>query len=103
MKNLLFVFWIIQFLNSFEHAELIYNLADLFDHTYVIDFFQYARAFGNEVKKRFYLGSHMSPAGYSLVAKLVMSYIDYIVRSNFESFAQVAFIGRDMHNYNVKW
>lgn len=85
------------------HAKLIYKLAELFDHTYVIDFLQYAPVFGSEVKKNFYLGSHMNPAGYSLVAKLVMSYIDYIIRSDFESFAQVAFIGRDMHNYNAKW
>ena len=42
-------------------------------------------------------------AGYLLTAKMVMSYIDYLVRSDFASFSQVGFIGKDVHNYTAKW
>ena len=36
---------------------------------------------------------HMTPTGYLLMAKAVMSYIDYIIRNNPDDFSQVGFIG----------
>ncbi|MBR7098151.1 MAG: SGNH/GDSL hydrolase family protein [Clostridia bacterium] len=85
------------------HAELLYQLADLFDYTYVLDFYKYAPVYDEEFIKKFYLGGHLNAAGYLLTAKMVMSYIDYIIRSDFESFSQVGFIGKDVHNYTAKW
>ena len=85
------------------HARLLHQLADLFDNTYVIDLFQYAPVFDETFRRSFFLGGHMNAAGYLMMAKMIMSYIDYIIRSDFEAFSQVGFIGKDVHNYNAKW
>lgn len=45
----------------------------------------------------------MNPMGYIFTAKIVMSYIDYIIRKNPEDFAQVGFIGTDHYNCGAKW
>ncbi len=85
------------------HAKLLHQMAELFDNTYVIDFYNYAPVYDEEFRRNFFLGGHMNPAGYILTAKMVMSYIDYIVRHNPEDFSQVGFIGKTYHNYNAKW
>ena len=58
----------------------------------MIDFRKYAPPFDEKFYENFFLG-HMTPTGYVLTAKMVMSYIDYIIRNNPEDFAQVGFIG----------
>lgn len=85
------------------HAKLLYEMAELFDYTYVIDLFEYAPVYDEEFRRNFFLDGHMNPQGYILTAKMVMSYIDYIVRNNPEDFAQVPFIGKPYHNLNAKW
>ncbi len=85
------------------HAKLLYQIAELFDNTYVIDLYNYAPVYDEEFRRNFNLGGHMNPAGYILTAKMVMSYIDYLVRHNPEDFAQVGFIGKPYHNHNAKW
>lgn len=85
------------------HAKLLYDMAELFTNTYVIDLFKYAPVYDKEFKRNFYLDGHMNPAGYILTAKMVMSYIDYIIRNNPEDFAQVGFIGKPYHNHKAKW
>ena len=86
-----------------KHAELMYQMAELFDYTYVIDLYKYAPVYDAEFRRNFYLGGHMNPQGYLLTAKMVMSYIDWIVRNNMEDFSQVGFIGKGVHNYTAKW
>lgn len=86
-----------------SHAALLHDLAGFFDYTYVIDLAKYGPIYDAEFKKNFYLGGHMNPMGYILTAKMVMSYIDYIIRHNMEDFAQVGFIGKGVHNYRAKW
>ena len=78
-------------------------MAELFDYTYVLDLRKYAPEYDAEFKRNFYLGGHMNPAGYMLTAKMVMSYIDYLIRHNPEDFAQVGFIGTGHHNVSAKW
>ncbi|MGM9682044.1 MAG: SGNH/GDSL hydrolase family protein [Eubacteriales bacterium] len=85
------------------HAEKLYKLANYFENTYVIDLYRYAPVYDEEYKKKFYLGGHMNPMGYKLTADMMMSYIDYIIRSDPESFLQAGFIGKGVHNYRVKW
>ncbi|MDY3928758.1 MAG: SGNH/GDSL hydrolase family protein [Clostridia bacterium] len=85
------------------HQKLLYDMAELFDYTYVLDFRKYAPVYDDDFKKKFYLGGHLNAAGYLLTAKMVMSYIDYIIRNNMEDFAQVGFIGKDFHNVSAKW
>ena len=46
--------------------------------------------------RKFRLG-HMTPTGYVLMARMVESYIDYIIRKNPEDFNQVGLIGTDLY------
>ena len=85
------------------HAKLLHEMADLFSYTHVIDLNKYAPVYDEEFRRNFYLDGHMNPQGYILTAKMVMSYIDYIVRNNPEDFAQVPFIGKPYHNHKAKW
>lgn len=84
-----------------KHAELLYAITARFDNSYVIDLRKYAPVYDAEFKKQFCLGGHMSPAGYILTARMVMSYIDYIVRHNMRDFKQVGFMGTPFSNPNV--
>lgn len=88
---------------SAEHTRLLYELAELFDYTYVLDFDKYAPVYDSEFKSKFYLGGHLNAAGYMLTAEMVMSYIDYIIRHNMEDFSQAGFIGTEFHNCTAKW
>lgn len=85
------------------HQHLLYQMAELFENTYILDFRKYAPVYDEDFKRLFYLGSHMNPAGYILTARMVESYIDYIIRHDMESFAQAGFIGTPYHNAHAKW
>lgn len=85
------------------HADLLRKMAELFDYTYVIDLARYAPTYDSEFKRNFYLGGHMNAAGYLLTARMISSYIDYIIRNNPEDFAQIGFVGTPYHNRTVKW
>ena len=80
-----------------RHAQLLRDLADRLDNTYVIDLRKYAPVYDATLRKKFYLGGHMNPMGYRFTADMVMSYIDYIVRHNTDKFKEVGFIGTDLH------
>ncbi len=81
-----------------EWNEAIRALAEVFDNTYIIDLEKYAPTFDEKFRKTFFLG-HMTPTGYILIAKMVMSYIDWIIRNNPSDFDQVGFIGTP-YSYN---
>ena len=78
------------------HAEVINKFPEVFSNCYVLDFGKYGPEFDDEFRKKFYLGGHMAPAGYVVIAQMVASYIDYIIRHNIEDFKQVGFIGTDL-------
>lgn len=80
-----------------SHSALLYDFADKFDNTYVIDLLKYAPTYDEKFKENFYLCGHMNPMGYDLTAKMVASYIDYIIRHNPQDFKEVGFIGTDLH------
>lgn len=82
-----------------NHAALLNDIANRLEHTYVIDLFKYAPVYDEDFHSHFYLGGHLNPAGYLLTANIVMSYIDYIIRSNPRDFADVGFIGTE-HYYS---
>ncbi len=75
------------------HEQLMIDLAGYFTNTYVVDLRKYGPAFDNENRKLFWTGGHLNSAGYYIVAKMIGSYIDYIVRHNMEKFNQSGFIG----------
>lgn len=76
--------------------ELFEKYVKLFDNTYLIDLFNYAPTYDAEFKDKFFLG-HMTPTGYVLTARMIESYIDYIIRQNPHEFSQVGFIGTDLY------
>lgn len=86
-----------------KHTEALYKFADMFEYTYVLDLGKYAPVYDADFKKRFFLDGHMNAAGYQFTARLVMSYIDYIIRHNMDDFTQIGFVGTDFHNVNYKW
>lgn len=79
------------------HAEILYDFAEKFDNTYVIDLLKYAPKYDEKFKENFYLLGHLNPMGYQLTAKMVASYIDYIIRHNMNDFKEVGFIGTNLH------
>lgn len=79
------------------HAEILYDFAEKFDNTYVIDLLKYAPKYDEKFKENFYLLGHLNPMGYQFTAKMVASYIDYIIRYNMNDFKEVGFIGTNLH------
>lgn len=78
--------------------KVLYDLAAQLDHTYVIDLLEYGPLYDEEFKEKFFMLGHMNPMGYFFTAQLIASYIDYIVRHNMKDFAEVGFIGTDLHS-----
>ena len=76
-----------------DETKLLHQIAEKFDNTYVIDLNTYGPVYDEEFKKQFYLLGHLNPAGYILTAKMVMSYMDYIIRHNMADFKQAGLIG----------
>lgn len=81
-----------------RHAELLKEIAKLFDNCYVIDLQKYAPEYDEQFRKTFFVGGHMNVQGYRITALMIESYIDYIIRNNPEDFAQMGFIGK-LHSY----
>ena len=84
------------------HGILMRAIAERFDNVYVIDLERYAPCYDDEFRRNFFLGGHMNPAGYLLTARMIASYIDYIVRNHPRDFAQIGFIGTDLYNVDYQ-
>ena len=70
----------------------VYDIADCFENTYVIDLYKYGPVFDEIFKEKFFMNGHMNPSGYIVIAEMVDSYIDYIVRHNPKDFEMIAFV-----------
>ena len=79
-----------------EHRDLLKEFTELFSNTYLIDLYEYSPVQDEKFREVFWEG-HMTPTGYVLTAKMVESYIDYIIRKNPQDFKQVGFIGTDLY------
>lgn len=75
--------------------DLLQSLTEIFNNTYLIDLYTYAPINDEEYNYKFRLG-HMTPTGYVLIARMIESYIDFIIRKNPKEFNQVGFIGTDL-------
>lgn len=64
------------------HQKLMYEFAEYFPNSYVIDLRKYGPVYDEEFKKCYYGGGHLNTMGYYLTALEVVSYIDYIIRHN---------------------
>ena len=80
-----------------EHRRFLYELSEKFDNTYVIDLMEYAPLYDGKFREKFFMQGHMNPMGYLLTARMVASYIDYIIRHNMKDFYEIGFIGTDLH------
>lgn len=76
--------------------DLLYGFTEIFDNSYVIDLYKYGPVYDEKFRQEFFLYGHMAPTGYVLTAKLIDSYIDYIIRHNADDFKNVAFINTDI-------
>ncbi len=85
-----------------RQADLLYQLAERFSNCYVLDLRKYAPVYDQDFRDTFFLGGHMSAVGYVYTARLVVGYIDYLVRHHFEDFRQVGFIGTPYKNTTYK-
>ena len=81
-----------------DFAGLVDDLYADGEPEYVLDFAKYGFVYDDDFKSKFYLGEHLNAAGYIFTAQLITSYIDYIIRHNFEDFSQVGFIGTPYKN-----
>lgn len=85
-------------------AVFLDELTRVFDNCYVLDLRKYGPAYDDKkFRDFFYLGGHLNAAGYRLTAKMVESYIDYIIRHNPEDFVQAGFINTGFYNESAKW
>ena len=75
--------------------QLLYDLADYFDNSYVLDIFKYGPVYDDKFKEKYFLHAHMNPMGYLFTAKMIDSYIDYIIRHNPQDFMGVGFINHN--------
>lgn len=62
------------------HRKALYDLAAYFPNCYVIDLRTYGPVYDEAFRKKFFLFGHMAPMGYLLTAKLICSYMDFLIR-----------------------
>lgn len=79
-----------------EVRDLLGQLTTVFNRTYLLDMYEYAPKQTKEFSETYWHG-HMAPTGYVLAARMIESYIDYIIRKNPKDFKQVGFIGTDLY------
>ncbi len=71
---------------AFNHRDIVLKIAEKFDNTYVINLCDYAPIYDEKFIEKFFLYGHLNPQGYVLTAKMIMAYIDYIIRHNMKDF-----------------
>lgn len=79
-----------------DMRKLLYDFAEIFDNTYVLDIYNYGPVYDEKFKEKYFLHGHMNPMGYLFTAKMIDSYIDYIIRHNPDDFKYVAFINSNI-------
>ena len=73
-------------------VKLLYNFADHFKNTYVIDLFEYGEEYDAEFDAKYSLNGHINPMSYLCTAQIIDSYIDYIIRHNPQEFKYAGLI-----------
>ncbi len=84
------------------HAKLMYEFAEYFSNAYVLDLKRYGPVYDEDFKEKFYLNGHLNACGYALTAKMLLSYIDYIIRHHFEDFKEIGLVNTPWKNYKEK-
>lgn len=79
-----------------EHAALLCGIAEKLNNVWIINLRKYAPIYDQKFKDHFYLYGHLNAQGYILTAKMIASYIDYIVRAETACFQNTPFIGTNI-------
>lgn len=77
-------------------GEIMYMLAEHYSNSYVIDLAKYMPVYDQDFKDKFFLEGHMNPMGYLLTGKVMVSYIDYIIRHDLDNFKHVGYINTEL-------
>lgn len=80
------------------HRALLYDLAKLFPNTYVIDLYRDAPVYDEKYRELYMMNGHMTPLGYMLSAKTILTLWNRIILDNLKDFDDVAFIGTNMYS-----
>ena len=75
----------------------LHQLSEQIPYSYVLDFYRDAPVYDAETKRRIFLRGHLNASGYLLTARMVSSYIDYLIRKYPWDFTEVGFIGTPYH------
>ena len=75
--------------------DIIFRVAEVFENCYIMDLTTYYPVVDQLEKEKFWLYGHLNPCGYVLYSKVIMSYMDYIIRHNIQDFNYVGFIGKE--------
>jgi len=75
-----------------QHADRLHELAACFSNCYLMDFHKYGPVYDQRFRDLYFLMGHMNPCGYLLVAKMVASYMDYIIRHHMEDFKHIGLV-----------
>ena len=78
--------------------KMLHELAEYFEFTYVVYLYTYGPHHDEEFRKNFYLYGHLNPMGYRDTARIVESYIDWIIRHNMDDFKQIGLIGTEAYD-----
>ena len=78
-----------------EGNKIFRKMCELFDNTYLINLNEYGPKYDQDFKEKFFLLGHMNPLGYLLTARMIVSYMDYIIRHNPTDFKLVGLMGSD--------
>ena len=70
----------------------LYSLAEYFENAYIIDLYHYGPKVDEKFREKYFLFGHMNATGYILIAEMIDSYIDFIIRHNSDDFLNVPFI-----------
>lgn len=76
-----------------NQVRAMYDLAEHFSNSYVIDLYKYGEVYDNNFRNKYFLHGHMNPMGYIYTARIIDSYIDYIIRQNPRDFVNAGLIG----------
>lgn len=86
--------------NNLSNA--IREMSEFFNRAYVLDLNKYAVVYDSEFKDKFFMHGHMDAVGYALTAKMVASYIDYIIRHNLDDFKTIGSVNTEIRDTKYK-
>lgn len=78
-----------------EYNVQIRLITELFEKCYLIDLARYSVSFSGTWSDRYSLGGHKNAAGYQYMAYVMNTYIDWIIRNNWEDFKDIALVGTE--------